>query len=294
MAAMWRAPDPRVNRPRAGRSSLWLALLILVLAVVSMAGIGRGQTPPPAFPALSGRVVDGAGLIGAEARARLTDRLAAHEAATGDQLVIATVTTLGGLEIEDYANRLHRHWRLGTAERNNGVLLLVAPAERKVRIEVGYGLEGGLTDALARTVIAGVIAPRFREGRFEAGIEAGTDALLAILKGDAETWQRTAAVPERGTDWLPIAAFVFVVVMLIVIVGQAGSRGGGTRWHRQRNGRWVRAGPAWGTGGLGGGLGGSAWGSGLGGGWSGGSGGGSGGFSGGGGSSGGGGASGSW
>ena len=144
----------------AGRG-LRLALLTLCLlpALAFQAtapALAQGQ---PAFPALSGRVVDGAGIIPQDRRAQIDARLAAHEAKTTDQIVVATLPSLQGYAIEDFANRLFRFWRLGQDKTNNGVLLLVAPTERKVRIEVGYGLEGALTDALSRVVIATAITP---------------------------------------------------------------------------------------------------------------------------------------
>ena len=104
--------------------------------------------------------------------------------------------SLEGYRIEDYANRLFRHWQLGQKDKDNGALLLVAPKERKVRIEVGYGLEGALTDALSKVIITTAIAPQFQKGNFAGGIDAGVDAMLSILTGDAEEWQRRAEVRE--------------------------------------------------------------------------------------------------
>jgi uncharacterized protein len=260
-----------------------VGLLLLLLAGIASAH-AQGEIT---FPPLSGRVVDQANIITTEARARLDAALRAHEDATTDQLVVATVPTLQGREIEEFANRLFRHWQLGQKARNNGALLLVAPTERKVRIEVGYGLEGGLTDAIARTIITTAIAPRFRQGDFSGGIEAGVSAILDVLKGDAEQWQRRPA-PEPQEDTItPLIVFLIFLFMVFLIVRQAQqAHGGGKRWHRTRDGRWVPiAMPT------------STWGSGTsrgGGGWSGGSSSSGGGFSGGGGSSGGGGASGDW
>lgn len=243
------------------------------------------------YPALTGRVVDAAALLTPETAARIDGKLAAHEAKTSDQLVVATVPSLQGLSIEDYAHGLFRHWKLGQAKTNNGALLLVAPNERKVRIEVGYGLEGGLTDALSSTIIATAITPKFRAGDFAGGIEAGADAILSILDGDAEQWQRRAAIRSDETTTVDIvvtiivfAIFFFILVSFLRSLAQAN---GPSRRHRLRDGRWVTLPPSTGGGWSGGS---SGW-SGGGGGWSSGS---SGGFSGGGGSSGGGGASGSW
>lgn len=263
------------------RGRLRAALLMLCL-ILAFPGAGA-RAQDLAFPALSGRVVDAASILDPAAIARISDKLAAFEARTTDQIVVATVASLQDRSIEEYANRLHRHWALGTKERNNGALLLVAPRERKVRIEVGYGLEGALTDALSKTIITTAIAPRFREGQFATGIEAGVDAILDILGGDAEQWQRRPQIREDGDRGQMLAAlFIFFLIIMVIIILQARtSMKGQGRKHRLRDGRWVTLPP---TGG--GWSGGSS-----GGGWAGSSGGG---FSGGGGSSGGGGASGDW
>ena len=252
-----------------------LLLVVCVLLVVPALAQTLG------FPQLTGRVVDSANLLNPEQRAALEAKLKAHEDKTTDQVVVATVPSLGGTSVEDYANRLYRHWRLGQKAKNNGALLLVAPTERKVRIEVGYGLEGALTDALSGVIIRTAIAPRFKGGDFADGINAGVDAVLSVLTGDADEWQRRAKVradDHGGLDWFTI---IFMVVVLIFIVRAFFRSGGGPRRaHRRRGGGWVIM-PVPSGGGWGGGF-------------SGGSGGFGGGFSGGGGSSGGGGASGSW
>jgi uncharacterized protein len=245
----------------------------------------------PSFPSLTGRVVDAAGLLPPERRASLEAKLKAHEDRTTHQVVVATVPSLGGYEVEEYANRLYRHWQLGSRERNNGVLLLVAPRERKVRIEVGYGLEGTLTDALSKVIIATAIAPRFRQNDFAGGLDAGVDAVLATLSGDSEEWQRRTEVREdQRTPVDPLIVFVILLILFYIISRAMAGRGGPPRPHRRRRGGWVviPSGGPWGGGWSGGG----GWGGGgRGGGWGGG---GGGGYSGGGGSSGGGGASGSW
>jgi uncharacterized protein len=260
---------------RNGAAGRFARLFCLCLALVPFAALAQ------AFPPLTGRVVDAAHLLQPEQQARLEAKLKAHEDRTSDQLVVATVPSLGDLTIEDYANRLFRHWQLGQKAKNNGVLLLVAPNERKVRIEVGYGLEGALTDALSKVIISTAIAPKFQQGDFAGGLEAGVDAILSILTGDAEQWQRRAEIREdQKTALDPIITFLIFMVLIFIISRAMRSSGGPKRYHRGRRGNWVVIpGSGWG----------GNWG---GGGWGGGSGGG--GFSGGGGSSGGGGASGSW
>ncbi len=242
-----------------------IALLVLFFPLATLA-----QT----FPPLSGRVVDAANLLKPEERAALEAKLKAHEDKTTDQVVVATLRSLEGYEIEDYANRLFRHWQLGQKGKDNGALLLVAPQERKVRIEVGYGLEGALTDALSKIIITTAVAPQFQKGNFAGGIDAGVDAMLSILTGDAEEWQRRAQVREDGTTAMdPVIAFIILLILFFLIARLMGAgRRQGIR--RGRHGPWIVTTGGWGGGG---------------GGWSGG-----GGFSGGGGSSGGGGASGSW
>jgi uncharacterized protein len=165
------------------------ALLLALLATLALAVPAAAQT----FPTLTGRVVDAAGILDPSTRAALVAKLAALEAQTSDQLVVATVPSLGGNAIEPYATQLFRAWRLGQAAKNNGVLLLVAPNERKVRIEVGYGLEGTLTDAISKLIIVQAIAPRFRAGDFAGGITQATDDIVQVLTGDAPAWQRRAA-----------------------------------------------------------------------------------------------------
>lgn len=269
-------------RPLRRAAALWL-LVGLAFAGLAL-GTARARAEPT-FPALSGRVVDAAQVLTADARAALEAKLAAQEARSTDQFVVATVPSLEGTSVEDYANRLFRFWKLGQADKNNGVLLLVAPNERRVRIETGYGLEGVLPDAVASTIIQTAILPEFRQGNFAGGIEKGADAVIEVLNLDPEEAKaraRTAAEPEMSAeDW---AHLVFIVLMVAfwayVFYRQAKSGHLRTRGRR-------------GAGAVTGGAAGWDWSRRSGGGgWSGGSGGG--GFSGGGGSSGGGGASGSW
>lgn len=256
--------------------------LILGLGVALLVPALASAQPQPPFPPLTGRVVDAANILKPEDRAALERKLKAHEDKTTDQVVVATLPGLGGTSVEDYANRLFRHWALGQKAKNNGVLLVVAPNERKARIEVGYGLEGALTDALTKVIIATSMAPKFKQNDFPGGLQAGVDAILSVLTGDAEEWQRRAKVRSDESAAIdPFLVLVILIVLAFVLARLMRGRGGPRPYHRTRSGGWIAA-PAPSDGGWGGG-------------WSGGGGGDSGGgFSGGGGSSGGGGASGDW
>lgn len=263
----------RRSGPRA-----WLAAAFLLVLT------GLPTWAAEAYPPLTGQVVDAAGILPADRKASLASRLDGFEAKSGIQLVVATVSSLGGSEIEPYANGLFRAWKIGDTKKNNGVLLLVAPNEHKVRIEVGYGLEGTLTDALSKVIITNAIVPRFKTGDFAGGVERGVDDIVTVLSTDTSDWQARPEFrtqPEGGELDFATVAVVFIILMVVFayLNRQMGRRAGG------RPGGGIVFLP----------TGGSGWGGGFGG-FGGGSGGGfdGGGFSGGGGSSGGGGASGGW
>src|SRR3984957_20535510 len=144
---------------------------------------------PIEFPPLTGRVVDQANVMTAESRADLESKLKDLEDKSGIQLVVATVKSLEGSDIETYANELFRTWKLGQEQKNNGVMILVAPNEHKVRIEVVYGLEGTLTDALSSVIISTAIIPGFKSGDFSGGVDRGVDGIISVLNGDTADWQ---------------------------------------------------------------------------------------------------------
>ena len=173
----------------------------------------------PVFPALTGRVVDEAAVLSPEAESRLADELAAHERATGDQVVVATVQSLQGLSVEEFGNRLFRAWQLGT-KANNGALLLVAPNERKVRIEVGYGLEDRLTDATASVIIQSLVLPRFRAGDLSGGVEAGARGILELLRPDqgapSSGWAEQQQPSGTSVPWPMLVIFAFFAVLLLL------------------------------------------------------------------------------
>lgn len=262
------------------------ALLFAMLAVVwtaaarDVAAQGAGELR---FPALSGRVVDQAGLLTPEKEAELTTRLEALERDTSDQLVVVTVDSLQGREIEDYGYRLGRAWGIGQADENNGALLIVAPNERKVRIEVGYGLEPILTDGLSALIIHNEILPAFREGYFERGIEQGVTAIEAQLRLDPAEAEARAAAADSPKAEVPVGPLIMIgVILFLMFIGMIGALGRGGRRRRgsgvgpiliwaasealRNSGRGGGGGSSWGGGGFSGG-GGSFGGGGASGGW---------------------------
>jgi len=186
-------------------------LLTIVLLVVST-GFAHAE---PNFPPLTGHVVDQAELLDAAAEAELTANLQAHEDDTSNQIVVVTVASLEGYDEADYALRLGREWGIGTEEKNNGVILLVAPNERKVRIEVGYGLEGALPDGLAGQIIRRNILPSFREDAYPEGIQSGVTSILQAVQGE---YKAEPSQQQRGTGG-PGGAFDFVPLLFMAMVG---------------------------------------------------------------------------
>jgi uncharacterized protein len=174
------------------------------------------------FPTLTGRVVDEAGILDQATQTALTDKLAALEAKTTDQLVVVTLKSLQGTSIEDFGVQLGRRWQIGQKDKNNGVLLIVAPNERKVRIEVGYGLEGTLTDAVSRLIIENAIIPRFRANDFPGGINRGVDDIIQVLTGDAEEWKQRAAKRPDTVSQSPSTQSDSIWPLIWVVLGIVG------------------------------------------------------------------------
>ena len=177
----------------------------------------------PAFaqdlPSLTGRVVDDAGMIDDAAEAGLVARLAAFEEKSSDQIVVATVPDLGGAAIEPYATRLVRGWGLGQAGEDNGILLLVARDDRKMRIEVGYGLEGTLTDLHSRLIIENTMVPAFRSGDFTGGIVGAVDDIILVLEGNAAELEARAERNQPEGDAIPWVVFVFIAIWAMLFFG---------------------------------------------------------------------------
>ena len=266
-----------IMESRLRGNSVWVWLLSLLLLLVPLTA--QAQT----FPALTGRVVDVANIIPADQKAALDAKLTAFEASTGRQFVVATIPSLEGYPIEDYGYRLGRAWAIGDKQKDDGVILLVAPDDRKVRIEVGYGANVYMTDALSSVIINSQIVPQFKAGNYPAGIMAGADAIIEQMQLSpeeaAKRAQQAAKAKANPRSNVSMGDIIFwLVIFFFFILPMLRSMFGGKRGRRHGSG----SGPViiWG--------GGSDWGGGSGGGW------GGGGFGGGGGSFGGGGASGGW
>lgn len=178
-------------------------------------------------PYLSGRIVDQAGILSVPARDRISAMLKAHEDATSNQIVVLTVATLGGDSVEDYAIRVFEDWKPGQRDKDNGVLVLVVPQDRRMRIEVGYGLEDTLTDAASGRVIRDLMTPRFREANYDVGIEAGVTGIIQILEGrqprdPEDDWAaptRPAAGLHMQAPDMPLAERILIGLFVFGIIG---------------------------------------------------------------------------
>ena len=183
------------------------------------------------FPALTGPVVDQANVIPDDEEARLNEKLISLKAQSQRQLQVVTVASLQDYEISDYSNRLFREWQLGDKSRNDGVMLLIAPQERRMRIEVGYGMEPIITDGISFLVINKIITPRFKAGDLPGGIEAGTDALIQQLTlPDAEA-RKTAAeakpqAARQGNVGFSAIFWLFLFLVLFILPMLRRRRGG--------------------------------------------------------------------
>jgi len=237
-------------------------LQISFLLVALLFGAGSASAAKLTFPALTGRVVDNADILSPATVQTLVRALEAHENKTTEQVVVVTLPSLQGHTIEDYGYQLGRYWGIGEKDKDNGVLLIIAPHERKVRIEVGYGLEGTLTDAAASQIVYEIILPEFRANRMDHGIMAGTYAILTALGDKDSALQQTVLDTTSSQDALRylVAGILILVIFMPVYLGSVApghSVGSGS-------GIWY---------GSGGGIGGGSFGGGGGGGFSGGGGG---------------------
>jgi uncharacterized protein len=252
-----------------------VSILFLILFCIPF--LGRSAE----IPRLRGYVNDYADMISPAVEAELTAKLESFEASDSTQVVILTIPTLQGEPIEDYSIRVAEAWKIGQARKDNGIIITVSKEDRRMRIEVGRGLEGKLTDLAAGRIIDQVMKPRFREGNFDAGFKAAVSAVIDATRGEFEAEQKRGAKPRSGLPFYPFSIFIAWMIFLFVVAAlrsRKAARGRRSRgWSSGHGGGWFPGG------------------GGLGGGWSSGGGSGGGGFGGGGGGGfGGGGASGGW
>ncbi len=208
----------------------FLCLLVLLVTKCSLFAAD--------IPRLTSRITDKAQLLSSETVARLTELLKQHEEKTGNQVAVLIISTLDGETVEGYASRVFESWKLGQKDKDNGVLLVVVPKDRMMRIEVGYGLEGVLTDLTSGRIIRDVMAPRFKEGNYDAGVTAGVEALVQVLNGgvlpevaadskkvdSAGFSLQTASLPVR----ILVGLFVFAILGVFSVIGIITP--GGTGW----------------------------------------------------------------
>lgn len=226
--------------------------ILLVLAVFPAFAVELN------FPTLSGRVVDDASILSDSTTYELERLSKNHEQATSNQVVIVTIPSLQGINIERFSLDLGRHWGIGQAGKDNGVLLVVAPNERKVRIEVGYGLEGVLTDATARSIIDQQILPQFRSGNMDQGTLEGGRAIIAMLSGQQSPPPKAGSSRSliEPSDEAAIILAILFGIMLIVLVAFYEHSGGNYPSGPYRGSRGNRGGFGGGGGYGGGGFGG--------------------------------------
>jgi uncharacterized protein len=194
------------------KARMFFAGLALLLAPTIISFALALDVPP-----LRGRVNDYAGLIPADRAQALEDRLAAFEQETGHQIAVLTIPSLKGDILEDFSIRLAETWKIGQKGFDNGAILLVAQQERKIRIEVGYGFEGILPDAVASRIIREAIAPRLREGDYATGIDAGTEAIIQVTRGEGLP-RGTGTAPDKGIRGNIMAAGLFIVAVLFAVI----------------------------------------------------------------------------
>jgi len=203
--------------------------LALIIAIFFLSAISFGAD----VPFLTGRVTDNAEILSKEMRQTISESLKAHEQKTGNQIAVLTIPSLDGESIEDYAVNVFNSWKLGQKGKDNGILLIVAPNDRRMRIEVGYGLEGTLPDGLAGSIIRNIMTPQFKTGNYNDGIQAGIKAIIEVLEGGTLADMESAA-SDKGkessglglnepeltiTERILFGAFIFGIIGLFTVIG---------------------------------------------------------------------------
>jgi uncharacterized protein len=204
----------KVTRSHIKHITLFFGLLLSLSALAA----------EPVFPKLTGRVVDNAQMLSKVTEQNLNTQLAAQEQRTGNQIVVVTLPNLQGYEISDFGFQLGRHWGIGQKDKNNGALLIIAKEERKMRIEVGYGLEGLLTDARSAQIIQQILSPAFKSGDFDGGVKSAVSAMLLIIDGKAPAIKKTE---EANKDKAPnrLGGLLLLIALFMIMGGGRGGRG---------------------------------------------------------------------
>ena len=206
----------------------------MIATLLAFSGMATGADSPE-VPFLTGRVVDNAEILKPATRERVTAALKAHEQATGNQIAVLTIATINGQAVEEFATRVFDNWKLGRKDVNNGVLVVVVPSDHKMRIEVGYGLEGTLTDVAASRIIRNVMTPRFKANDYDQGIELGVGAIVDQLEGRGDVNSAADAASPAADSGTPsihfntpdlawperilLGAFVFGIIGLFTFIG---------------------------------------------------------------------------
>lgn len=187
----------------------------LIIVILLLSGLSLQARE---VPYLSGRVVDEAGVLNHETLNYLNNLLKAHEDSTSNQIAVLIIQSLEGEVLEDYSLRVAETWGLGQEDRDNGVLLLISLGDRKLRIEVGYGLEGALTDALSNNIIRNEITPAFRIDDYNEGVRAGTEAIIAAIKGEYSAGMSTTDLSDINAE-IPWYFRLFMGLIFCIVVG---------------------------------------------------------------------------
>ena len=203
--------------------------MLLVAAVPAFASPAWAE---PAYPAFTGLVVDDAHVLSPDDRAALTTKLEDLQKKSGAQFAVATVASLGGLEIEPYANALFRKWGIGQKSANNGLLLIFAPNEHKLRFEVGYGLEGTMTDAQSKLILRNDMVPKLKANDPAGALKAGVDDAIGVLTSKDASLPQAAASDDSSSLTIFLVIFLAIVVLVVVmfILIARAIRSGGGRW----------------------------------------------------------------
>ena len=219
-----------LNPTALRRVPQWWPRLLLLLALLASLGTAAQSLPPrPNPPRL---VNDLAGLMQPAETDALERKLVAYNDSTSSQIAVVTVPTLDGNDIADYSQKLYEAWGIGRKGKNNGILILVAQQEHQARIQTGYGLEGAVPDALAKRIISNTLVPAFRQNQYYAGLDRGTDQLIALAKGEYQADPADARPQGRSSDGgsgIPFWVIIGVLVLLFIMLRNRGGGGGRNR-----------------------------------------------------------------